>query len=341
MYMLWFLNLMFSMSFKLFISIYINNNIYVGEHMRSKTDFGQPTAPAIAEKTLKPLSPFIIAVSGREKVLKAERLLDLKNYILLEEKPKIDGGRESLPPVAIASGLFEKGDYVFPLCIVEIPPEPHLALDLLEKTFMDVSETRTRKGDAYVYICIKVFSDAIYVINAGAAIGINGSGKGDSEISVGDIVVATGSCGFVAHNLQSIRNLQEMRGCMHITSSKELYEAARSVVYSSGIRSHFGPNFSAGPLLEQANSVGLDALYDLYGVITVEDKQRLIDLSAAKLRESGVSIETNMIAAIAKIIPEKPALLGEDRRKLVCEAEDNAMLLAALTLHYIAKQKGG
>ncbi len=48
----------------------------------------------MAEKDVKLLSPFVVAVSGRKNVLKAQKLLALQNYILLKEKPKDDGGRE-------------------------------------------------------------------------------------------------------------------------------------------------------------------------------------------------------------------------------------------------------
>jgi uridine phosphorylase len=303
------------------------------------------------------IPPFIIAVGDRRRVWQAPKTLNFGSYLLVDEELRVSSGNGA-GRVAITIGLFEKDGFSVPICVLETQMGCSATQINLKEALYYTRE------DGFVFDGKKIGSDGIYVIRAGTAAGVNSRKQSELELEIGDIAITTESYGSIGAVLQSIvkkihflsdmrdqiqalraelmknkildisHDAETMRTMCSSTVCLQMQRAADSL----GVRNFVGPNFSKDSLYGELGEDGFAALRDNYGIISTEMEQVAIDSLAGEFRAAGINVQTGLVSAIIGAIPGKSFPETKEEERAAHDAETNSVLIAAMTLHSIARK---
>lgn len=303
------------------------------------------------------LPPFIIAVGSRVRVKKAPDVLRLKEPVFIDEVAREEAGLDAYGRVALLVGIFEGRKIAFPLAVVETQMGcPATQINLKEVLYY-------AKDCGYCLGGTTIKSDGIYVIRAGTAAGVNSFFSSELRLSIGDLAIANENYGSVGAIIQSRISILNFAGVQvsekadalrkslaeqglftsHDFMSLKTVCSSRLVFHIQAaanelkLRNIVGANFTKDSLYAEMNEESFAWLRDNYSIVSTEMEQMVIDILAAEFRKQGIPVYSGLISALIGAIPGKSFPENEDEKRAACEAEENALRVAARAFERIAE----
>lgn len=303
------------------------------------------------------LPPFIIAVGSRVRVKKAPDVLGLKEPVFVDEVAREKAGLDAYGRVAVLVGVFEGKNKTFPLAVVETQMGcPATQINLKEILYYATD-------DSYSFGNTTIKTDGVYVIRAGTAAGVNSLSFGELRLSIGDLAIANESYGSVGAIVQSTLSVLNFTGInisnkadalrkslaeqglftshdfmnLRTTCSPRLVFYLQAAANDLKLRHIVGANFTKDSLYAEMDEESFAWLRDNYGIVSTEMEQMVIDLLAAEFRKHDIPVYSGLISALIGAIPGKSFPENEDEKRAACEAEENALRVAARAFERIVE----
>ena len=300
------------------------------------------------------LPPLVIAVGDARRVIAAASVLRLEPAVFLHEIAAGRGGLAARGRVHLLLGLFRHAGRAIPLLIAETQMGMP-ATEIILREVLGHCRRSYRAGGRTLDL------DAVYVVRAGTAGGINAAGH--PPLAVGDLVDAEFTLGWSGTLLQTMGGLElaapqaveRFRNCwrelgLEFTGDGR-YPVARSwpglvAAIEAGARErgcvcHRGGNLSKDSLYAEAQAEEFVALRQRYGVLSTEMEQLAIAAVAAQMSSAGRPVRTALAAAIVGLLPGESLAPRVDDRGSLDPGEAAALEVAAHALWLAASGTAG
>jgi len=262
------------------------------------------------------LPPLVIAVGDARRVMGAAAVLRLEPAVPIHEVALERGGLRARGRVHMLLGLFRHASRAVPLLVVETQMGMP-ATEIILREVLAHCRRSYRVGGETLEL------DAVHVVRAGTAGGINAPGC--PAIAVGDLVVADFCLGWSGTLLQTMggldfsapdavarfrRHWQELGleftgdGRYPVARSwPPLVAAIAAAAGESGRVCHRGGNLSKDSLYAEVDGEEFVDLCRRYDVRSTEMEQLAIAATAARLGRDGMAVRTALVSAIVGLIP--------------------------------------
>jgi len=298
------------------------------------------------------LPPFMMVVGSRVRVKKAVEVLGIKNHIFLDEEALARCGLEAYGRISMLIGVVEHDGFSVPVSVIETQMGcPATQINLKEALYFT-------KEDGYILEGREIKSNGIYVVRAGTCGGVNSFSPSKAKVSIGDIVIANESYGFIGAIMQSTLSKLSFAGInltdavvgnqgisvsndrryLKTECSKELIEYLKKAAKTLGLKNIIvGPNFTKDSLYAEMGEEEFAKLRDVYGIVSTEMEGMMIDVVASEFGRQGIAVHSGLVLAAVGAIPGKSFAETEEEKEAAGKAENNALRIAARAFAEIVK----